>query len=152
LGMLGMHGTYEANLATHGCDLLICVGARFDDRVTGKVSAFSPNSQKIHIDIDASSINKNVRVDLPVVGDAGRALTAILKGWNAAGHGSRAEVLQPWWAQIESRRAADCLAKEKGDPVIKPQYALERLRDALKGRDDVFITTEVGQHQMWAAQ
>jgi acetolactate synthase-1/2/3 large subunit len=152
LGMLGMHGTYEANLATHGCDLLICVGARFDDRVTGKVSAFSPGSKKIHIDIDASSINKNVRVDLPVVGDAGQALKAMLKLWRAEGHGSRAEVLKPWWKQIEDWRAVDCLAYEKGDPVIKPQYALERLREHLKGRDDVFITTEVGQHQMWAAQ
>jgi acetolactate synthase-1/2/3 large subunit len=152
LGMLGMHGTYEANLATHGCDLLICVGARFDDRVTGKVSAFSPGSKKIHIDIDASSINKNVRVDLPVVGDAGQALKAMLKLWKAEGHGSRAEVLKPWWKQIETWRAVDCLAYEKGDPVIKPQYALERLRAALAGRDDVFITTEVGQHQMWAAQ
>jgi len=152
LGMLGMHGTYEANLATHGCDLLICVGARFDDRVTGKVSAFSPGSKKIHIDIDASSINKNVRVDLPVVGDAGRALNAMLKLWKDARHGSRAEALKPWWKQIDKWRAVDCLAYEKGDPVIKPQYALERLREALKGRDDVYITTEVGQHQMWAAQ
>ena len=152
LGMLGMHGTYEANLATHGCDLLICVGARFDDRVTGKVSAFSPGSKKIHIDIDASSINKNVRVDLPVVGDAGMALKAMLTRWKAERHGSRAEALKPWWKQIDAWRAVDCLAYEKGDPVIKPQYALERLRDALKGRDDVYITTEVGQHQMWAAQ
>ena len=152
LGMLGMHGTYEANLATHGCDLLVCVGARFDDRVTGKVSAFSPGSKKIHIDIDASSINKNVRVDLPVVGDAGRALTMMLQVWKEQGHKSRTEALKPWWEQIEIWRAVDCLAYEKGDPVIKPQYALERLRDALKGRDDVYITTEVGQHQMWAAQ
>jgi acetolactate synthase-1/2/3 large subunit len=152
LGMLGMHGTYEANLATHGCDLLICVGARFDDRVTGKVSAFSPGSKKIHIDIDASSINKNVRVDLPVVGDAGLALKAMLKLWTDERHGSRADALKPWWKQIDTWRAVDCLAYEKGDPVIKPQYALERLREHLKGRDDVYITTEVGQHQMWAAQ
>jgi acetolactate synthase-1/2/3 large subunit len=152
LGMLGMHGTYEANLATHGCDLLICVGARFDDRVTGKVSAFSPGSKKIHIDIDASSINKNVRVDLPVVGDAGRALALMLDLWKQQGHGSRAEALKPWWKQIGAWRAVDCLAYEMSDPVIKPQYALERLREALKGRDNVYITTEVGQHQMWAAQ
>jgi acetolactate synthase-1/2/3 large subunit len=152
LGMLGMHGTYEANLATHGCDLLVCVGARFDDRVTGKVSAFSPGSKKIHIDIDASSINKNVRVDLPVVGDAGRALEMMLEAWKTQGHGSRAEALAPWWGQIEAWRAVDCLAYEQGDTVIKPQYALERLREALKGKDDVYITTEVGQHQMWAAQ
>jgi acetolactate synthase-1/2/3 large subunit len=152
LGMLGMHGTYEANLATHGCDLLICVGARFDDRVTGKVSAFSPGSQKIHIDIDASSINKNVRIDLPVVGDAGRALTMMLDLWKQQGHGSRRAALAPWWKQIDAWRAVDCLAYEQGPSVIKPQYALERLRDALKGRDNVYITTEVGQHQMWAAQ
>jgi acetolactate synthase-1/2/3 large subunit len=152
LGMLGMHGTYEANLATHGCDLLICVGARFDDRVTGKVSAFSPGSQKIHIDIDASSINKNVRVDLPVVGDAGRALAMMLEVWKAQGHQPRPEALAPWWKQIDTWRAVDCLAYEQGDTVIKPQYALERLREALKGRDNVYITTEVGQHQMWAAQ
>jgi len=152
LGMLGMHGTYEANLATHGCDLLICVGARFDDRVTGKVSAFSPGSKKIHIDIDASSINKNVRVDLPVVGDAGRALALILDLWKQQGHASRAGALKPWWKQIDAWRAVDCLSYEMSDPVIKPQYALERLREALKGRDNVYITTEVGQHQMWAAQ
>ncbi len=152
LGMLGMHGTYEANLATHGCDLLICVGARFDDRVTGKVSAFSPGSQKIHIDIDASSINKNVRIDLPVVGDAGRALEMMIALWEKRGHGSRSAAIAPWWKQIETWRSVDCLAYEQGDTVIKPQYALERLREALKGRDNVYITTEVGQHQMWAAQ
>ncbi|MDB5393819.1 MAG: acetolactate synthase [Rhodospirillales bacterium] len=152
LGMLGMHGTYEANLATHGCDLLVCVGARFDDRVTGKVSAFSPGSRKIHIDIDASSINKNVRVDLPVVGDAGRALAMMLEVWKEQGHECRARALAPWWKQIDAWRAVDCLAYEQGDSVIKPQYALERLREALKGRDNVYITTEVGQHQMWAAQ
>ncbi len=152
LGMLGMHGTYEANLATHGCDLLVCVGARFDDRVTGKVSAFSPGSQKIHIDIDASSINKNVRIDLPVVGDAGRALEMMIQLWKEQGHGSRSKAIAPWWKQIEAWRAVDCLSYEQGDTVIKPQYALERLREALKGKDNVYITTEVGQHQMWAAQ
>jgi acetolactate synthase-1/2/3 large subunit len=152
LGMLGMHGTYEANLATHGCDLLICVGARFDDRVTGKISAFSPGSQKIHIDIDASSINKNVRIDLPVVGDAGRALALLLEVWRARGHKTDLAALAPWWRRIDEWRAVKCLAYRRADPVIKPQFALERLRDALKGNDDVFITTEVGQHQMWAAQ
>ncbi len=152
LGMLGMHGTYEANLATHGCDLLVCVGARFDDRVTGKVSAFSPGSKKIHIDIDASSINKNVRVDLPVVGDAGRALAMMLEAWKAGKHTLKSEKLAAWWRQIDKWRAVDCLAYSSSDPVIKPQFALERLRAALKGRKDVYITTEVGQHQMWAAQ
>jgi len=152
LGMLGMHGTYEANLATHGCDLLVCVGARFDDRVTGKVSAFSPGSTKIHIDIDASSINKNVAVDLPIVGDAGRALEMLLAVWRERHYSVKAEPLAAWWRQIGEWRARDCLAYQHSDPVIKPQYALERLRHALKGRDDVYITTEVGQHQMWAAQ
>jgi acetolactate synthase-1/2/3 large subunit len=152
LGMLGMHGSYEANLATHGCDLLICVGARFDDRVTGKVSAFSPGSKKIHIDIDASSINKNVRVDLPVVGDAGRVLQAMLDVWKAKQYKPKADALAAWWRQIDAWRARNCFAYRRGDPVIKPQYALERLRAAIAGRDDVYITTEVGQHQMWAAQ
>jgi len=152
LGMLGMHGTYEANLATHGCDVLVCVGARFDDRVTGKVSAFSPGSKKIHIDIDASSINKNVRVDLPVVGDAGKVLAAMLRVWKAKGYKPKSEALAAWWRQIDQWRARDCLAYRRGDPVIKPQYALERLRAAIAGRDNVYITTEVGQHQMWAAQ
>ena len=152
LGMLGMHGTYEANLATHGCDLLICVGARFDDRVTGRVSAFSPGSRKIHIDIDASSINKNVRVDLPVIGDAGRALAMMLDLWTSKGHRANTATLAPWWAQIAQWRSVDCLAYRRADPVIKPQYALERLRAALAGKDNVYITTEVGQHQMWAAQ
>jgi acetolactate synthase-1/2/3 large subunit len=152
LGMLGMHGTYEANLATHGCDLLVCVGARFDDRVTGKISAFSPGSYKIHIDIDASSINKNVRIDLPVVGDAGRTLELMLEVWRKRGYQAKSAALAAWWKQIGEWRAVNCLAYKRNDPVIKPQYALERLRDALKGKEDVYITTEVGQHQMWAAQ
>jgi acetolactate synthase-1/2/3 large subunit len=148
LGMLGMHGTYEANKAMYGCDLMIAVGARFDDRVTGRVDAFSPGSRKIHIDIDPSSINKNVHVDLPIVADAGSALEALVAAWG----GRAAPNLAPWWAEIEAWRAKDCLAYRPSDTIIKPQYALERLREALKGRDDVFITTEVGQHQMWAAQ
>jgi acetolactate synthase-1/2/3 large subunit len=152
LGMLGMHGTYEANLATHGCDLLICVGARFDDRVTGRVSAFSPGSKKIHVDIDASSINKNVRIDLPVVGDAGRALAMMVEAWRGQGLRTKSDALESWWKQISLWRDRDCLAYRHTDPVIKPQYALERLRAALNGRDNVYITTEVGQHQMWAAQ
>jgi acetolactate synthase I/II/III large subunit len=148
LGMLGMHGTYEANMAMHGCDVMICVGARFDDRVTGRVDAFSPNSQKIHIDIDPSSINKNVRVDVPVIGDAGRALDAMLAAWGRR----KAPDTAAWWAQIEAWRAKDCLAYTPSETIIKPQYALQRLQAHLAGRDDVFITTEVGQHQMWAAQ
>ena len=152
LGMLGMHGTYEANLATHGCDLLIAVGARFDDRVTGKISAFSPGSKKIHIDIDASSINKNVRIDLPVVGDAGQVLAAMLKVWRDKGYKPKSAALAEWWKQIEVWRARNCLAYRRNDPIIKPQYALQRLQAALKDHEEVYITTEVGQHQMWAAQ
>ncbi|GIL41092.1 acetolactate synthase 3 large subunit [Roseiterribacter gracilis] len=150
VGMLGMHGTYEANLAMHGCDVMICIGARFDDRVTGKTSAFSPNSKKIHVDIDASSINKNIRVDLPIVGDAGRALELLLAAWKK--RVAAKPKIDAWWKQIEFWRARDCLRYGQTKDVIKPQYALERLRAAIQGRDDVFISTEVGQHQMWAAQ
>lgn len=152
LGMLGMHGTYEANLAMHGCDLMVCVGARFDDRVTGKVSEFSPNSKKIHIDIDPSNINKNVRVDLPIVGDAAYVLEDMIRIWKARNKRADQAALKSWWDQIAVWRSKDCLKYEKTDKVIKPQYALERLRAAIQGRDDVFISTEVGQHQMWAAQ
>ncbi|MFV3127746.1 acetolactate synthase 3 large subunit [Niveispirillum sp. KHB5.9] len=152
LGMLGMHGTYEANLAMHGCDLMISVGARFDDRVTGKVSEFSPNSKKIHIDIDPSNINKNIRVDLPIVGDAAYVLEDMIRIWKARNKRADQAALKAWWDQIAVWRSKDCLQYEKTDKVIKPQYALERLRAAIQGRDDVFISTEVGQHQMWAAQ
>ncbi|MFV3073304.1 acetolactate synthase 3 large subunit [Niveispirillum fermenti] len=152
LGMLGMHGTYEANLAMHGCDLMVCVGARFDDRVTGKISEFSPNSKKIHIDIDPSNINKNVRVDLPIVGDAAYVLEDMIRIWKARNKRADQAALKEWWDQIGVWRARDCLRYEKTDKVIKPQFALERLRAAIAGRDDVFISTEVGQHQMWAAQ
>jgi len=152
LGMLGMHGTYEANLAMHGCDLMVCVGARFDDRVTGKISEFSPGSKKIHIDIDPSNINKNVRVDLPIVGDAAYVLEDMIRIWKARNKRADQAALKSWWDQITLWRSKDCLKYEKTDKVIKPQYALERLRAAIQGRDDVFISTEVGQHQMWAAQ
>ncbi len=152
LGMLGMHGTYEANLAMHGCDLMVCVGARFDDRVTGKISEFSPGSKKIHIDIDPSNINKNVRVDLPIVGDAAYVLEDMIRIWKARNKRADQAALKVWWDQIAVWRSKDCLRYEKTDKVIKPQYALERLRAAIQGRDDVFISTEVGQHQMWAAQ
>jgi acetolactate synthase-1/2/3 large subunit len=151
LGMVGMHGTYEANLAMHGCDVMIAVGARFDDRVTGKLSAFSPNSKKIHIDIDPSSINKNVRVDVAIVGDAGRVLEAILAGIKRRKARPDPKALAAWWQQIDAWRKRDCLRYRKSKDVIKPQYALERLYAAVKDRDTI-ITTEVGQHQMWAAQ
>jgi acetolactate synthase-1/2/3 large subunit len=151
LGMLGMHGTYEANLAMHGADVMIAVGSRFDDRVTGRLSAFSPGSKKIHIDIDPSSINKNVRVDVPIVGDCAKVLEAILAGLKARRFEADRKALDAWWKQIEGWRKRDCLRYAVSDSVIKPQYAIERLYAATRGRD-VYVTTEVGQHQMWAAQ
>jgi len=151
LGMLGMHGTFEANNAMHDCDVMICVGARFDDRVTGRLDAFSPGSKKIHIDIDASSINKNVRVDLPIVGDAGSILEDLIEAWKSAGHQPNKAALTDWWTQIDAWRARQCLAYKRSDTVIKPQYAIQRLYELSKDKD-VYITTEVGQHQMWAAQ
>ncbi len=152
LGMLGMHGTYEANLAMHGCDVMINIGARFDDRVTGKLDGFSPNSKKIHVDIDASSINKIVRVDIGIVADATEALRAMIEVWTGKGKQADQKALTTWWAQINQWRDKKCLSYAPSDSVIKPQYALERLRHFTQKRDDVYITTEVGQHQMWAAQ
>ncbi len=151
LGMLGMHGTYEANLAMHDCDLMINIGARFDDRVTGKVSAFSPGSKKIHIDIDPSSINKNIPVDVAIIGDAAHALEDLIKIWKAKQARPNQKALDGWWKQIGTWRARDCLKFRNSDQVIKPQHALQRLYAAIKERD-FYITTEVGQHQMWAAQ
>ena len=152
VGMLGMHGTYEANLAMHGCDVMICVGARFDDRVTGKIAAFAPNAKKIHIDIDPSSINKNVMVDVPIVGDVAHVLRQMMTLWEARnGAFDRKKHLAEWWKQIDKWRARKCLAYEKTDALIKPQYALQRLAHHIRGKDS-YITTEVGQHQMWAAQ
>ncbi|MEX2452249.1 MAG: acetolactate synthase 3 large subunit [Rhodospirillales bacterium] len=152
LGMLGMHGTYEANLAMHGCDVMICVGARFDDRITGKISEFAPNAKKIHIDIDPSSINKNVEVDIGIVGDCASVLGELQKVWTETRKKPSKKDLAPWWEQIAIWRARDCLRYHQAGDVIKPQYAIERLYEATKKRKDVYITTEVGQHQMWAAQ
>lgn len=152
LGMLGMHGTYEANYTMHDCDVMICIGARFDDRVTGRTDAFSPNSKKIHVDIDPSSINKNIKVDLPIVADAGNAIKAMLDTWKAKKCKADEKALGEWWSQIDKWRSLKCLRYTQEGDVIKPQYALERLRDKVMNRDNVFITTEVGQHQMWAAQ
>lgn len=152
LGMLGMHGTMEANYAMHDCDVMINIGARFDDRVTGRIDAFSPGSKKIHIDIDASSINKNIMVDLPIIADAGEALEALLQGWQKRKSKTNEKAVAAWWKQIKEWRARNCLAYNNTSKVIKPQYALERLRDLSKDIDDLYITTEVGQHQMWAAQ
>ncbi|MGH6919873.1 MAG: thiamine pyrophosphate-dependent enzyme, partial [Geminicoccaceae bacterium] len=151
IGMLGMHGTLEANLAMHGCDLMIAIGSRFDDRVTGRLDSFSPGSTKIHIDIDPSSINKNVPVDLPIVADAGRAIDALLSRWRGKKIKPRTAQLEPWWDQIAAWRAKDSLRYRQNGKVIKPQYAIQRLRALTSGRE-TYITTEVGQHQMWAAQ
>ena len=151
IGMLGMHGTYEANLAMHGCDLMIALGARFDDRVTGRLDRFSPGSRKVHIDIDPSSINKNVPVDVAVVADAGRAVEGLLACWQAKGLRADPDRLAPWWEQIKAWQAADCLRYRPNDKIIKPQYAIQRLYELTKDRE-TYITTEVGQHQMWAAQ
>ncbi len=156
LGMLGMHGTYEANLAMHGCDVMLNVGARFDDRVTGKLAAFSPHSHKIHVDIDSSSINKNVPVEVPIVADAGRALEALLAAWDADPSGPDRAALAAWWRHIDQWRAKDSLRytqSQSPGAIIKPQYAIQRLYEITRElQRETFITTEVGQHQMWAAQ
>ncbi len=149
LGMLGMHGTYEANMAMNQCDVMLCLGARFDDRVTGRLDAFSPDSIKIHIDIDRSSINKTVRVDLPIVADVGAAMRQMIEVWK--GRKYKAAALDDWWARIKGWRAVDCLSYPGSTQEIMPQYAIERLFAATKDRAPI-ITTEVGQHQMWAAQ
>jgi acetolactate synthase-1/2/3 large subunit len=151
LGMLGMHGSYEANLAMHDCDVMINIGARFDDRITGRIDAFSPKSKKIHVDIDPSSINKNVRIDLPIVGDCEHVLKEMVRLWRSKTNQPRTEALAPWWREIESWRAKNSFAFKNSSTVIKPQYAIQRLYQAVKDKD-VYITTEVGQHQMWAAQ
>ncbi len=150
MGMLGMHGTYEANMAMHDCDVMVCVGARFDDRITGRLTAFSPNSKKIHIDIDPSSINKNVRADVPIIGDVGRVLEDMVRLWRATANTDK-KTLYPWWEQIARWRARDSLAFKMNNDVIMPQYAVQRLYELTKHMD-TYITTEVGQHQMWAAQ
>ena len=149
LGMLGMHGTYEANMAMNQCDVMLCLGARFDDRVTGRLDAFSPDSIKIHIDIDRSSINKTVRVDLPIVADVGAAIRQMIEVWK--GRKYKAAALDDWWARIKGWRAVDCLSYPGSTQEIMPQYAIERLFAATKDKAPI-ITTEVGQHQMWAAQ
>jgi acetolactate synthase I/II/III large subunit len=150
LGMLGMHGTYEANLVMHGCDVMVCLGARFDDRVTGRLDAFSPGSKKIHVDIDRSSINKNIIVDVGIVGDVGHVISDMIKLWKAKGYKPRK--LDSWWSQIDIWRARKCLAyKQPKSGTILPQHAIMRLFEATKAVNPI-ITTEVGQHQMWAAQ
>ena len=150
LGMPGMHGTYEANMVMHECDVMLNIGARFDDRVTGKVDGFSPQSKKIHIDIDPSSIKKNVFVDIGIIGDAQGIVKKLIEGWSEKDI-EKSSDLKPWWNKIKGWREINCLSYKQGDQVIKPQYALERLREIVNG-DDVYVTTDVGQHQMWAAQ
>ena len=152
LGMVGMHGTYESNLAMHECDVMINVGARFDDRVTGLLSKFSPYSTKIHIDIDLSSINKNVHVDVGIVGDVGHVLEDMLKIWKSSQAKVDEDALKGWWKVIDGWRKRDCLRYNQDGELIKPQYAIQRLYELTKSRDQVIISTEVGQHQMWAAQ
>jgi acetolactate synthase-1/2/3 large subunit len=151
LGMLGMHGTYEANLAMHDCDVMICIGARFDDRITGRLDAFAPGSKKIHVDIDASSINKNVKVDVPIIGDCAHVLEEMVRLWRTGAISPDKKARADWWQQIEKWRARKSLAFRNSNEIIKPQYAIQRLYELTKDRD-TYITTEVGQHQMWAAQ
>ncbi|MEP1612528.1 MAG: acetolactate synthase 3 large subunit [Roseobacter sp.] len=151
LGMLGMHGLYEANMVMHDCDLLINIGARFDDRITGRLDAFSPNSIKAHIDIDPSSINKVIKTDIPIVGDVGHVLEDLLKVWKSRGRKTEPEAIATWWKQIEEWKTVDCLKFKQTGKIIKPQHALRRLQELTKDHDR-YICTEVGQHQMWAAQ
>jgi acetolactate synthase-1/2/3 large subunit len=152
IGMLGMHGLYEANLAMHGCDVMVNIGARFDDRITGRIKDFSPGSRKAHIDIDPSSINKVIRVDVGIVGDVAEVLDQALTLWRARGSRVNREGLVRWWAQIETWRAVNCLAYRPSERTIKPQYALQRLEALTRDHPRRYICTEVGQHQMWAAQ
>ncbi|WP_343560134.1 acetolactate synthase 3 large subunit [Kiloniella sp. b19] len=151
LGMLGMHGTYEANLAMYNCDVMVNIGARFDDRVTGRVDGFSPDSFKIHVDIDASSVNKNIIVDLPIIGDAGSIVKRMLEIWKEKSYKLDETSLKSWWNRIREWQARDCLAYSQTDSIIKPQHAIKRLYELTRDRRP-YITTEVGQHQMWAAQ
>jgi len=153
VGMLGMHGTYEANLCMHECDVLIAIGARFDDRITGRLDGFSPNSKKIQIDIDPSSINKNVPVDIGIVGDVAVVLKDLIKVWQSDQKKYDETGLKTWWNKIKNWRSINCLNFEKSDNIIKPQYAIQRLFELTKKlKKDIYISTEVGQHQMWAAQ
>ena len=154
IGMLGMHGTYEANNAMHDCDLLINIGARFDDRITGKIDEFSPRSKKVHIDIDPSSINKIIKVDLAIVGDVNEVLKTTIKKINKKQNGSKIsnkQNISKWWEQIQKWRTKDSLGFINSEKTIKPQHAVQRLYELTKNQD-TFVTTEVGQHQMWAAQ
>ena len=151
LGMLGMHGMYEANMAMHDCDVMINIGARFDDRVTGRLDAFSPNSKKIHIDIDASNINKTIKIDVPIIGDIESVMIQLFNSWKKNKYTTQTEHLKKWWDKIYEWKKVDCLNYQQINETIKPQHAIKRLYDLTKDKE-TFITTEVGQHQMWAAQ
>ena len=151
IGMLGMHGTYEANMAMHDCDLMINIGARFDDRVTGRVSGFSPDSKKIHVDVDDCSIDKIIKVNVGIVGDAAAVLEALLEEWQSRKIGNRKKDIAPWWQQIRKWQAINSLSYEASEKTIKPEYAMQRLNQLSKDQKP-FISTDVGQHQMWAAQ
>ena len=151
LGMVGMHGSFEANNAMHDCDVMVAIGARFDDRVTGRLDAFAPTSRKIHIDIDASSIGKNVRADIGIVGDAASVLEDLIAVWKQRKLKMDQQALADWWKEVEAWRARDSFRYRPDDKLIKPQHAIQRLYELTKDRD-VYVTTEVGQHQMWAAQ
>lgn len=150
LGMLGMHGTYEANMGMHNCDVLIAIGARFDDRVTGNLEKFCPDAKIIHIDVDPASISKNVRVDIPIVGDVSQVLDDFLKVLGSGHKEPNVSALEKWWAQIEEWRSQDCLKYDRESELVKPQYVIEQLHEITRG--DAFVTSDVGQHQMWAAQ
>ena len=151
LGMLGMHGTYEANMSMHDCDFMFCVGARFDDRITGRIDAFSPESYKVHIDIDPSSINKNITVEAPLIGDVSYILSTLIARWKDRGSKVNKKKLSSWWKSINDWKSVKSLGYENSSKVIKPQYAVQRLEELTKSYDR-FVSTEVGQHQMWAAQ
>jgi acetolactate synthase-1/2/3 large subunit len=150
LGMLGMHGTYEANMAMHDCDMMLAIGARFDDRITGDVAKFAPHARIIHIDIDPSSIGKNVQVEIPIVGDAKLVIKDLLKEINKRGKEPDREALKRWWKQIDKWRSVDCLSYDRNSDLIKPQYVIEKLFEITNG--EALVTSDVGQHQMWAAQ
>ena len=150
VGMLGMHGTYEANMAMHHCDVLLAIGARFDDRVTGNIEKFCPKAKIIHVDVDPASISKNVKVDIPIVGEVDHVLKAMIKELNACSRKPNQDALKSWWEQIDEWRSQDCLKYDRESEIIKPQYVLEKLYEITKG--DAYITSDVGQHQMWAAQ
>lgn len=152
LGMLGMHGLYEANMSMYECDLMINVGARFDDRITGRISDFAPHAQKAHIDIDPSSINKVIHTHIPIIGDVATVLEQVLNRWRARGSKTNGDRIEAWWQRIDAWKQKRCLAYAADNKVIKPQYALERLQALTQDHPNRFITTEVGQHQMWAAQ